>query len=71
MNDLDDPDGPIDDLDDLSDFEGAIAILAMNSVFSALTCFPLVRLAEKTFGARNAVWTGCPKSFARASISPP
>ncbi|MGE0404921.1 MAG: glycosyltransferase family 39 protein [Candidatus Korobacteraceae bacterium] len=44
------------------------AILAMNSVFAALTCIPLVRLGERTFGIGAARWSGwgwalCPLFF--------
>ncbi len=46
----------------------AIAALSMNIVFAALTCIPLFLLAERTFGRRNALWTGwiwalCPIFF--------
>ena len=36
----------------------ALAILALNSLFSALTVFPLRRIAAKVFGASTARWAG-------------
>src|SRR5579872_277833 len=35
-----------------------VCILVMNSVFSALTCIPLVRIAERLFGRRIALISG-------------
>ena len=34
----------------------AIAMLALNSLFSALTCVPIFFVAKKTFGIRTAKW---------------
>jgi 4-amino-4-deoxy-L-arabinose transferase-like glycosyltransferase len=36
----------------------AIAILAFNSLLSALTCIPIVLLARRSFGSRVATWAG-------------
>jgi 4-amino-4-deoxy-L-arabinose transferase-like glycosyltransferase len=36
----------------------AIAILSLNSVFSALTVIPVFHIARRTFGRRVAVWSG-------------
>src|SRR5215472_8956985 len=35
----------------------ALILLAINSVFSALTCIPIFLIARKCFGERVAVWT--------------
>jgi 4-amino-4-deoxy-L-arabinose transferase-like glycosyltransferase len=35
----------------------AIAILLLNSLFSALTCIPVFLIAKRTFGARVATWS--------------
>jgi len=36
----------------------AIAILSINSVFSALTIFPVFYIAKRAFGMKAAVWSG-------------
>ncbi len=36
----------------------AIAILSLNSVFSALTVIPVFHIARRTFGDRVAIWSG-------------
>jgi 4-amino-4-deoxy-L-arabinose transferase-like glycosyltransferase len=36
----------------------AIAILSLNSIFSALTILPLYFIARRTFGPRAALWSG-------------
>jgi len=34
-----------------------VVILALNSLFAALTCVPIFRIAERMFGRRLALWT--------------
>ena len=36
----------------------ALAILSVNSFFSALTCIPIFFVAKRTFGAKTATWAG-------------
>ena len=36
----------------------ALAILSLNSLFSALTCFPLFHITRKVLGSRTAIWAG-------------
>jgi 4-amino-4-deoxy-L-arabinose transferase-like glycosyltransferase len=36
----------------------AIILLSINSLFSALTCIPMVLIARKSFGEKVAVWSG-------------
>jgi 4-amino-4-deoxy-L-arabinose transferase-like glycosyltransferase len=36
----------------------AIAILSLNSIFSALTILPIYFIARRTFGSRAALWSG-------------
>lgn len=36
----------------------ALSILGLNSIFSALTCFPVLYIARRVFGPRTAVWAG-------------
>src|SRR5207249_4702739 len=36
----------------------AVAILALNGVFSALTCVPVYFIAKRVFGDSTAMWTG-------------
>jgi len=36
----------------------AIAILTVNSIFSALTIIPVFYIAQRTFGPRAAIWSG-------------
>ena len=38
--------------------ESAIAILTINSIFSALTIIPVFYIARRTFGPRAALWSG-------------
>jgi hypothetical protein len=38
--------------------ESALAILGLNSVFSALTCLPIYLAARQSFGGRVACWSG-------------
>ena len=46
----------------------AIALLSMNSLFSALTCLPVFALARVGFGERAAVWAGWGWAFFPYSI---
>lgn len=36
----------------------ALAILGLNSFFSALTCFPVFHIARRVLGPRSAIWAG-------------
>ncbi len=35
----------------------AIVLLGLNSLFSALTCIPIFRIAKRSFGEKLAIWT--------------
>jgi 4-amino-4-deoxy-L-arabinose transferase-like glycosyltransferase len=41
----------------------ALAMLSLDSLFSALTCIPIFLIARKQFGERTAVWTGWTWAF--------
>jgi len=41
----------------------AVAMLALNSLFSALTCVPIFLVAKKTFGLREAKWAAWTWAF--------
>ena len=41
----------------------ALVMLALDSLFSALTCIPVFLIAQKTFGRRTAVWAGWAWTF--------
>jgi Dolichyl-phosphate-mannose-protein mannosyltransferase len=41
----------------------AIAMLALDSLFSALTCIPIFLMAQRSFGPRAAVWAGWTWAF--------
>src|SRR5467141_5113931 len=36
----------------------ALAILSLNSIFSALTCLPVFHIARRVLGPRTAIWAG-------------
>src|SRR5260370_26396115 len=36
----------------------ALAILSLDSLFSALTCIPVFLIAQRSFGGRTGVWAG-------------
>src|SRR5208283_383825 len=36
----------------------ALAILGLNSIFSAFTCFPVFHIARRVLGPRTAIWAG-------------
>src|SRR5260370_26139574 len=36
----------------------ALAILSLDSLFSALTCIPVFLIAQRSFGGRTALWAG-------------
>jgi hypothetical protein len=44
----------------------ALAILGLNSVFSAFTCFPVFHIARRVLGPRTAMWAGW--GWARVSL---
>jgi 4-amino-4-deoxy-L-arabinose transferase-like glycosyltransferase len=41
----------------------ALAMLSLDSLFSALTCIPVFLIAQKSFGGRTAVWAGWAWAF--------
>jgi len=41
----------------------ALILLALNSLFSALTCIPVFLMARESFGERTAVWSGWAWAF--------
>ena len=38
--------------------QSALVVLTLNSVFAALTCWPIYRIARRVFGETVAVWSG-------------
>jgi hypothetical protein len=41
----------------------ALVMLALDSLFSALTCIPVFLIAQKSFGRRTAIWAGWAWTF--------